>query len=205
MRKVILVATFGLCLGIPLAPAAMMPVAHAQSVSEQQSVQAQLIALAQAGNWADFQGLVNRQLASGKAAMLATIAGNISTMGLGIVDSDPSTSVALSLAAISIADNSSVVASNPDLGSLIGNNAGQVKAKIVRRSPAGAAALASAVARNSAPGMMIAYNSGQSSSQQTGSTNTAVVRVVRQNPPVPDTPELPIIPEPNPEQSGSPT
>lgn len=202
MKKLVLVAALGALGGVfSVLPGASTAV-YAQSVSQQQTVQAQLIALAQSGDWAGFQTIVNAQLDQGNAAMLATIAGNISTMGLGIVDSDASAAVALQLAAMAIVDNAAVVTANPSIGAQVGNNAGQVKAKVVRRSPASAAALASAAARNSAPGLMVAYNTGQSGTQQTGSTNTVVV--VRQTPPRPDTPETPIVIE-NPNQSGSPT
>jgi len=205
MKKLVLVAAlsaFGGAIGVlPLSDTAV----HAQTSSAQQAVQAQLIALAQAGNWAAFQTLVATQISQGNASMLATIASNISSMGLAIVDSDSASAVALQLAAMAIVDNNAVVVANPGVGSVVGSNAGQVKAKIARRNPAGAAALASAAARSSAPGLMLAYNTGQSGNQQTGSTNTPVVVVVRQNPPRPDTPEIPIVPEPNPLQSGSPT
>ncbi|WP_417456624.1 hypothetical protein [Kordiimonas sp.] len=204
MRLVILVAAFGVMGGVVTLSPTLSPAVEAQSVSEQQTVQAQLIALAQAGNWAAFNSLVDTQVAAGRAGMLATIAGNISTMGLTIADTDTSSAVALSLAAMAIADNATVYGANPGIGATVGNNVGQVKAKIVRRSPAGAAALASAAARSGAPGLMVAYNAGQSGTQQTGSTTT-VVTVVRQTPPRPTTPVVPIIVEPNPDQAGSPT
>lgn len=206
MKKLVLVAALSALGGAIGALPVPGTAVYAQSVSEQQTVQAQLIALAQSGDWAGFQTVVNAQLGMGRATMLATIAGNISSMGLAVADSDGASAVALSLAAMAIVDNAAVSAANTSLGALVGSNAGQVKAKITRRNPAGAAALASAAARNSAPGLMVAYNTGQSNNQQTGSTNTPVVVVVRRNPPRPDTPEIPIVPEPNPLQTGgSPT
>ncbi|MFC3050756.1 hypothetical protein [Kordiimonas pumila] len=203
MRFAILIAAFGVMATVPAFVPALSPAVYAQSVSQQQAVQAQLIALAQSGDWADFEAIVNTQLAAGRAGMLATIAGNISSMGLAVADNDSNSAVALSLAAMALVDNSSINSADTSLATTVGNNAGAVKAKVARRNPAGAAALASAAARNSAPGLMVAYNAGQSGGQQTGSTNSVVV--VRQTPPRPGASEIPVVVEPNPAQSGSPT
>ena len=207
IRQIFLFTALGVAVGLPLAPAAWMPEAQAQaqSVSQQQAVQAQLIALAQAGDWTGFQAIVNTQLAAGRAGMLATIAGNISDMGLALADSDGISAVALSLAALSLVDQRSIYIANTALASTVGANAGKVKSKIARRNPAGAAALASAAARNSAPSLMVAYNAAQvTGQQQTGSTNRVVV-VVRRTPQRPGNSDVPVVLEPNPAQSGSPT
>ena len=51
--------------------------------------------------------------------------------------------------------------------------------------------------------LITAFAAGTSNTQQPGSTTRRVV--VPPRPTTPDTPEVPVVPEPNPDQSGSPT
>lgn len=204
MRLVILVAAFGM-LGATLALSpTFSPAAQAQSATpQQQGVQAQLVALAQAGDWEGFSAFATAQVGAGNAAMLAGIADAMADMGLALADSDDASATAMTLAALALVEDPSVNNANASLAAKVGNVAAQVRTKIQRRNPAGAAAIQASAARSSASGLFIAFNAAP----QTISTSstTPVVVVQRRTPSRPDTSEVPVVTEPNPSQSGSPT
>ncbi|WP_262692789.1 hypothetical protein [Kordiimonas aestuarii] len=203
MRMVILVAAFGMLGGTLVLSPVASPAVHAQTVTAERAVQAQLIALAQSGDWDGFGDLVDTQVAAGNTAMLVRIAGNLADMGLTLADADDEAAVALELAALALADNASIAGADQGLAARVGSAAGKVRTKIAGRNPSGAAALASAAARSSATGLFAAYSSGALAAQNTGNTSATVL--TRLSPPRPDQEEVPVIVEANPSQSGSPT
>lgn len=194
MKKLVLAAAIGVLGGGVAFSSVLGSAVYAQSVSEQQTIQSQLVALAQAGDWAGFQSVVDIQVAAGKSSLLAAIADNLSSMGLILADTDDAAAVALELAALALVDNQSVSAADTGLAARVGSNVGRVKAKVASRNPNGAASLTAAVNRNSSSTLVAAYTSSQS----TGATGGAT-------PGEPGTQVDAVTDGENPSQSGSPT
>ncbi|WP_020400345.1 hypothetical protein [Kordiimonas gwangyangensis] len=194
MKKLVLAAAIGVLGGGVAFSSVLSSTAYAQTVTEQQTIQSQLVALAQAGDWAGFQSVVDIQVAAGKSNVLAAIADSLSSMGLALADTDDTAAVALELAALALVDNQSVSAVDTGLAARVGSNVGRVKAKVATRNPNGAAALTAAVNRNSSSTLVAAYTSGQSSGSIGGGT-----------PGEPGSTVDSVTDGENPSQSGSPT
>ncbi|WCL53383.1 hypothetical protein [Gimibacter soli] len=194
------------------------PAAVAQAVSEsmeERQLQAQIIALAQAGNTAGIQQLVGIKLAQGKGAMVAKVAKSIAAMGQSLASSDTQSSAALINVALTLANNPAVAAADNTLVDAVGEAAANAAYAMTATDPASSANIQSFVASiNNGPLQMAYMNANvgggsntqtvqtaQNTQQATQQNTTTVVRVV----PQPVTPEVPVIVEPNPDQSGSPT
>jgi hypothetical protein len=231
MRFVLAVAALGFALGAPaLAPTSVMSEAEAQSASLDQSeatLTAQL--LAAAGDPAALAAIMAREQSLGRGSLLARAlaraAQSLATSG------DSSQAATLMTQAISLASGADEATQNS-----VGAAAGQVVAQITETDPASAARIASSAANSGTTTLQIAYSSGQQSggfNLETGGTTlttgddtttttgddtttpvvttpvvttptTTVLRPVI--PPTSTTPTVPIVPEPNPSQSGdSPT
>ncbi|MFC4348530.1 hypothetical protein ACFO5Q_11820 [Kordiimonas lipolytica] len=201
MRLAIVIAAFGLVLGAPVvAPTAFMNKAEAQSTAtlpaaEQASVDAAIDAV-----------LANTALTADQVTQqIATIVQN---------SSNP---------AAAAKRVSAKVSSTPGLSTAIIQATGaglmQVVTNLQSTDPSTASNIQVTVAMSSSADFQIGYVNGPttrstfgSNNQQTGNTQTPVVRrtvtrrtVVPPRPRIPTTPVVPIVPEPNPQQAGSPT
>ncbi|WP_308910408.1 hypothetical protein [Pseudokordiimonas caeni] len=198
-----------------ITPAAMAQAASASM--EERQLQAQLIALAQSGNTAAIQQLVGSKIAQGKGAMVASVVKAIATMGQNLATVDPSGSVALISMAVTLASDpalaSAFASADPTLSDAVGAAAANAAYAMTNTNPESAARIQTLVASINNGPLQMAYvnaNVGGGSNTQTVQTaqNTQqtvarVVRVVTQ--PRPNTSAVPVVPEPNPDQSGSPT
>ena len=178
MRLAILVAAFGLVATLPAVSPVFAPAAEAQAVSstvEQQQLQAQIIALAQAGQTDQIKSLVALKVRQGKAGMVANVVKAIATMGANLAGTDPNNSATLVNIAVVLAADPSVSGADSTVESAVGEAA---KAAVVTMTsasdPNGYAAAASiqqSVASNASSTTQSAFMNG-GSTQQTGSTQT---------------------------------
>ncbi|TNE61430.1 MAG: hypothetical protein EP335_15710 [Alphaproteobacteria bacterium] len=174
MRILILVAATGMLVGFNSSLPGLQPAANAQTLTAEQTLQAQISALARAGDTAGLSALIDREVTAGRADMLANIAESLADMGLTIAGADPDGATAFELAAIQITGNATVRSRKPGLIATVGRAAGQVQARLASSSPANAALIAGAVAGANLSDLSLAYNQGvtayASTNQSTGST-----------------------------------
>jgi len=231
MRLAIVVAAFGLALGAPMfAPTNLMPQAEAQAAND--ALQAEI--LAAAGNDAALAAIVAREQAAGNSAGLASALANAATslaatdisaaatlviqavniaQGVGDTNIVNAVGVAASTVATTAMDRGdAMLASNITTQVAIGRstdmamafvNAGGSAGRVVPRGNTGGDTGGGQQQGGDDDG-----NQQQGGQQQTGNTNTPVIQqpVVRRTaPPRPIEPTVPIVPEPNPSQAGSPT
>lgn len=222
MRLAILVAAFGLVATLPAVSPVFAPAAEAQAVSaqvEQNQLQAQIIALAQAGQTDQIKNLVALKVRQGKAGMVATVVKNIATMGANLAGTDPSNSATLVNIAVVLAADPAVSGADSTVEATVGD---QAKAAVVAlgasnnpNAVAASASIQSGVATYASNATQQTYmTSTGNAGQQTGSTqtanNTQTVRrtstrtVVVVGGDTSGTEDVPIVIE-NPNQSGSPT
>ncbi|WP_020400353.1 hypothetical protein [Kordiimonas gwangyangensis] len=221
MRLAILVAAFGLVATLPAVSPVFAPAAEAQAVSaqvEQNQFQAQIIALAQAGQTDQIKNLVALKVRQGKAAMVAAVVKNIATMGANLAGTDPNSSATLVNIAVVLAADPSVSAADSTVESSVGESA---KAAVVAMNDStnpnaipAAASIQTGVASNASTATQQYYTASNGGQQQTGSTQTVnnaqTVRrtstrtVVVVGGDTSGTGDIPIVIE-NPNQSGSPT
>lgn len=221
MRLAILVAAFGLVATLPAVSPVFAPAAEAQAVSaqvEQNQLQAQIIALAQAGQTDQIKNLVALKVRQGKAGMVAAVVKNIATMGANLAGTDPSNSATLVNIAVVLAADPAVSGADSTVEATVGD---QAKAAVVAlgasnnpNAVAASASIQSGVANNASSTTQQTYVASTGGQQQTGSTqtvnNTQTVRRTSNRTVVvvggdnTGTGDIPIVIE-NPNQSGSPT
>ncbi|MFC4348528.1 hypothetical protein ACFO5Q_11810 [Kordiimonas lipolytica] len=129
MRFAMMVVAVGLVMGAPIvAPTSVMNKAEAQSdttaLAEERTLQAQLVALAQAGNTAGIQQLIQIKIAQGKGAMVAKVAKAVANMGAQLAGTDPNNAAALVNAAIMIAGDPAVTAADSTVTNAVALAAG---------------------------------------------------------------------------------
>lgn len=214
MRFAIMAAAFGLLSAVNMmAPAAVMNQAVAQAAStvvspQETALQAQIVALAQAGDTVGLQTLINTQVAAGNSAMLARVAKRVAAQGVSLASVDTVGAAALATAAVAIASNSSVSSSDSTVAQEVGDSAANVGNTIQATDPQSASSLQIAVATSPNVNLQIAYvNFTPPQQQQAGSTTPQIFSPVvrRRAPPQPQEPVVPTVPEPNPVQAGSST
>jgi hypothetical protein len=256
MRFMAIFLALGLVMGAPLAPTSLINKAEAQATSsttEEQTLQAQIVALAQAGDTEGIKTLIAQQVTQGKAGMVAKVAKAIALSGAMLVRTDPTGAAALVNAAVLIASDSSVVAADSTVTSDVAQSAAVAVSNLwdssgasvnitsgapvlVGSDPARLAALSSIVttvksSSNSSlasdfytsapPGGKKGFDAVTVQNNQTGGTGgtgqpggTASTNTTTRTtntplvvtPTITTTVEVPVVPEPNPNQSGgSPT
>jgi len=230
MRLAIMVAALGLVMGAPVvAPTALMNKAEAQAATgaisaEERSLEAQITALAQAGNTAGLQAFINVQVNAGRAGMLARIARRVAASGQSLAGTDTATAARLANAAILIASNSSVAAADTTVEADVGGTAAQTAATLSALDPASSASIQQTAAAAGSSNLVASFMTGGSNTQTatvggeqggnqqtgaiitTGTTTTRTVQTPVVTPITTDTITVPVVPEPNPGQSGgSPT
>jgi len=140
MRLVMMIAALGFVLGAPIAPTGVMNKAEAQantSVStEQRQLQAQLTALARAGNTDGIKALIALKIQQGKAGMVAKVAKAIARSGASLAASDATGAAALVNAAILIAGDPAVTAADSTVTQQVALTAGIVIATLWNSSGA---------------------------------------------------------------------
>jgi len=216
---------FGMAAATLGAVPAITPAAVAQAVSmsaEEQALQSQIIALAQAGNTAALQQFIGQKIAQGKAGLVAKVAKNIAAIGQSMSTSDTRNAVALLTAAMLIASNPTVSTADPTVGTAVGQAAGSAAATISSFDPESAARIQSAAASIGSQQVVAGFSSGGSNDTPTqtvgggGGGTGGTVQVTTQTttrtsmtqvvvPPRPDTPEGPVVVEPAPSQHATPT
>lgn len=212
MRLVIMVAAFGFALGAPvMAPTSMMNSAEAQATLTQaeMTLQAQIVALAQAGDTEGLEALVRQQIRAGNSAVLARVARRVAALAEQIAATDSDGAAALTVAAITVVSNPSVASSDSGAAEAVGASAANVTATVTATNPGAAATVQVAVSTTGNSGVQQAFVAPPTTTttttdtpQPTGNTNTVVV--VPPRPTAPTVPDVPVIIEPNPEQGGSP-
>jgi hypothetical protein len=224
MRLAILVAALGIVTGVPALAPSLSSAAQAQAVSssvEQNQLQAQIIALAQSGQTEQIKQLVALKIRQGKAGMVANVVKAIATMGANLAGVDPDNSAVLVNIAVELAADPAVSGADSTVESTVGE---QAKTAVVTLSNssnpnavAASASIQSNVATNGSSATQntyVASTGGGGGQQQTGSTQTVQTGTTttrRTNTPLVVTPtttttvEVPVVPEPNPGQAGSPT
>lgn len=215
MRFAILIAAFGIVTGVPALAPSLSSAAHAQAqvdaplTAEEQALQAQIVALAQSGNTAGLNSLIQQQVRAGRGASLAKIAKRVGVMAQSLAAADSQTAAALVNAAVIVASNPSVAAADSSVSTDVGANAASVVNAIQQNDPMSAASVQTSVAVNGNVAMQTAYASPPTTTTTTTTTTTPTPTiqrpVVRRTPVIPPSePVIPVVPEPNPEQSGSP-
>ena len=233
MRLAIMVAAVGLVMGAPVvAPTAFMNKAEAQSTTTNPTSTLQAELIAAAGNPTLLQQIVSREQAAGNSANLATALANAS-VALAATDLAGAGELVKKAVDVAQAVNDRNVANivggaaSTIATTAINRGDARLSADITTKVAIGRStdvALGFVNAGGSA-GRNIPQTGGgtggdtgggqqqQGGQQQTGSTTTTpVVRrttrtrtVIPPRPRIPTTPTVPIVPEPNPQQAGSPT
>ena len=226
MRFAILIAAFGIMTGAPALVPSLAPAAYAQAATltlEERALQAQIVALANAGDTAGLNSLIARQTTLGNAASLAKVAKAIAANGASLASSNPTGAAALVNAAILIASDTSVAAADDTVGAAVGASASLASVIMGRSSDTDAAAAAARISvvtaakssSNTNVGLSFYQNGDsatkraydgvvvQGNSQQQGGQQQN--RIVRRAPLRPTGSDVPAVIEPNPAQSGSPT
>ena len=185
MRLAILIAAFGLVATVPALSPVFAPAAEAQAASqsvEEQQLQAQLVALAQAGDTAGAKALVATKIRQGKAAMVAKVVKSIATMGANMASNDPSGAAALVNIAVVIAADQAVSGADDTVENAVGDAA---KAAVVTMSTSSnpnavsaSASIQSNVATNGSGDTRSAYLA--SSGETIDSTQQAIANQVGQ-------------------------
>ncbi|WP_420430425.1 hypothetical protein [Kordiimonas sp.] len=234
MRFAMLIAAFGIMTGAPALVPALSPAAHAQAAAAltptvvltpaEQALQTQIVTLANAGDTAGLNALIEQQTAFGNAATLAKVAKAVAESGVSLVSSNPTGAAALVNAAMLIASDTSVAAADNTVGSAVGASA-SLAVVLMGRSAEGDADAAAAVisvataaklSSNTSVGESF-YANGDTRAKQaydrvvppttTTTPTTPTTQTVQRRqtpPPPPQEPVVPIVPEPNPSQAGSP-
>ncbi|NVJ69950.1 MAG: hypothetical protein HWE08_06325 [Alphaproteobacteria bacterium] len=133
MRFAALLLALGLVMGAPIAPTGLMNKAEAQAATmtmEEQQLQAQLVALAQAGDTDGIKTLIRTKIAQGKASMVAKVAKAVANMGASLAVSDATSAAALVNAAVLIANDPSVSAADSTVSSQVATAAGLAMARM---------------------------------------------------------------------------
>lgn len=181
----------------------------------ERTLQAQIVALAQAGNTAGLNALVQAQVRAGRAASLARVVASISTMAVNLANVDPQNSAALMAVAVEIASDPAVSAADITLETTVGSAANTVVATVQTSNPQAAAQVQTAVNTRGSSTMQTAFvtpsSGGQDQTpgaQQTGQVQSAAQTPIAQTPTVdsPTSPETPEIEVPeNPRDVASPS
>ncbi|TNE61437.1 MAG: hypothetical protein EP335_15755 [Alphaproteobacteria bacterium] len=159
----ILIAAFGLAATVPALSPVFAPAAQAQAVSsqvEQNQLQAQIIALAQAGQTDQIKDLVALKIRQGKAGMVATVVKAIATMGANLAGVDPTNAATLVNIAVVLAADPAVSGADSTVESVVGDQAKAAVVTLQTSTNPNAIAASASIQTNVA-------NNGSSSTQQT--------------------------------------
>lgn len=218
MRFAIAIATFGFIASLPVAAPVFTPAAVAQSAvtAEEQTLQAQMVALAQAGDVAGLRALLANQIRLGNAAVVARVSRRVATLAQQISSTDPVASSQLINAAVIFISNPSVSAVDPTGQGTVGSTAANIVNTIQTTDPNAAASVQTTVAVEGTVDVQIGYTSPVTTPTDTDTTTTTPTVTTptpttgNDTPPVirppliPTAPDIPIPVEPNPQQGGSP-
>ena len=223
MRFAIAIAAFGFVASLPVAAPVFTPAALAQTTAtaEERALEAQIVALAQAGNVQGIRLLLAAQVRAGKSATLARVARRVAVIAEQIAATDADGAASLVNAAVIVASNPSVAASDTTVSNDVGTSAQNVVQTVQTTDPQASASIQVTVASEGSTDVQTGFVGGTTTTtttetptttptttttttttqQQTGSTTPVVVTPVI----IPTEPETPVPVEPNPAQSGSPT
>ncbi len=205
MRLAILMAAFGVAIAAPVVAPNLAPAAHAQAAvatAEERALEAQIVALAQAGDLQGVRALLAAQVRAGKSAVLARVARRVAVLAEQIAATDPEGSAALVNAAVVVVSNPSVSAADTTASAAVGASAQNVVSTVQTSNPSAAASVQTTVAVEGNADVQISYTAPPTTTPTVPNSDTPVV--VRP-PIVPVEPVVPVIVEPNPAQTGSPT
>lgn len=170
--------------------------AQTPTMTEQErTLEAQLVALSQAGNIGAVKTLMNQKIAQGQSAALAKVAQSIANIAEQLALADPEGAASLIQAAVIVASNPSVANADQNVASAVGSAAARIVTNVQSTNPQYAARIQTAVATEGSTNLQISYTLPQNqNTQQTGQDNQRSV-VLPSNPTTPNVP-IPVIPNP---------